>query len=70
MPTLANPPAQATHGLRVIEGMREMDLQKHNWDKVREALCDLQEYTEENEPYAVNFLAAIQEVLDSLPENE
>ena len=47
-----------------------MDLQKHNWNKVREALYDLQADTEENEPHAINFLAAIQEVLDSLPENE
>ena len=47
-----------------------MNLQKHDWDEIREALYDLQIETEESEPHAVNFLTAIQVVLDGLPENE
>ena len=47
-----------------------MNLQKHDWDEIREALYDLQIHTEENEPHAVNFLRAIEEVLNGLPENE
>lgn len=46
------------------------DLMSHDWDAVREALYALQADTEENEPYAVSFIAAIQQVLDGLPDNE
>ena len=44
------------------------DMTKHDWNTVREALYDLQAETEENEPHAVNFLAALETVLASLPE--
>jgi len=50
--------------------MTDKDLQKHNWDKVQEALYDLVAHTQEHEPYAVNFIRAIEEVIASLPENE
>lgn len=45
-----------------------VDLKKHDWEKVREALYDLQAETEQNEPHAVNFLNALEQVLASLPE--
>lgn len=46
------------------------DLQKHDWDLVRDALYALMADTEENEPAAVNFLNAIEQLLAGLPENE
>lgn len=45
-----------------------VDLTKHDWEKVREALCDLQAETEQKEPHAVNLLKALEQVLASLPE--
>ena len=45
------------------------DLHEHDWEKVREALYALMEDTQENEPHAVNFIAAIEEVLACLPDN-
>lgn len=47
-----------------------IDLTAHDWDKVRDALFDLQEHTQEHEPHAINLLTAIEYVLASLPENE
>ncbi len=48
--------------------MTEQDLQKHDWDAVGDALADLLSYTEENEAYASNLIAALNTVRDSLPE--
>jgi hypothetical protein len=45
-------------------------LTSHDWDKVRDALFALQEYTQEHEHHAVNLLNALEYVLASLPENE
>ena len=42
---------------------------KHDWAAVTDALHALQADTEENEPHAVNLLAALEEVIVSLPEN-
>ena len=50
--------------------MTDEELQKHDWDKVRTALYDLQAHTEEHEPYALMFLDAIEEVLRGIPKNE
>lgn len=47
--------------------MTDEDLQKHNWEAVLLALYDLMAHTEEHEPHAVNFLAAIEEVIGGLP---
>lgn len=50
--------------------MTDEQLQKHDWDAVRNALYDLMEHTAEHEPHAVNSIAAIEQVLADLPENE
>ena len=46
------------------------DISKHDLDKISDALSDLMAHTEENEPDAVNYIAAIETVLAGLPENE
>ena len=46
------------------------DISKHDWDEIRDALSDLMAHTEENEPDAVNYIAAIEAVLSGLPEND
>lgn len=50
--------------------MNDKDLQRHNWGEVQEALRDLQTHTEEHEPYAKTYLAAIETVLDGMPQDE
>ena len=46
------------------------DLQKHDWDAVRDALCDLMAHIEATEPHAVNSIAALDAAINELPENE
>ena len=48
--------------------MNDGDLKKHNWAAVQAALFDLVEHTQEHEPHAVNFIAAVEEVIAGLPE--
>lgn len=43
-------------------------MEKHNWSAVMAALEELKRDTEENEPHAVNFIAAIDEVIAGLPD--
>lgn len=43
-------------------------MEKHDWPAVMAALEELKKNTQENEPHAVNFLAAIEEVISGLPE--
>lgn len=50
--------------------MKMGELQKHDWEKVSDALYALMADTEENEPHAVNLIAALETVIASLPENE
>lgn len=42
---------------------------EHDWPAVLAALQDLKDETEKNEPWAVSILAALEEVLASLPED-
>jgi hypothetical protein len=50
--------------------MTDEQLQKHDWDDVRNALYDLMEHTSEHEPHAVSYIYALDEVLAGLPEND
>jgi len=47
--------------------MSETNLEDHDWEAVYDALTDLLDHSEKNEPRAVNLHAAIQAVIDSLP---
>ena len=47
--------------------MSDEDLEKHDWIAVTQALYDLMAHTEEHEPHAVNFIAAIEEVIAGIP---
>lgn len=47
---------------------RTNDMEKYDWPKVMEALQFLLEKTQEEEPHATGFIASLEDVLASMPD--